>query len=183
MSQEKTYQDWSLRLAFSLPIVLIVVVAGLVYLPRLWAKPAQYDFVYARDISSELSVPEMTCPTMWVENGSLVKQDGYTPNGESVTGCENIVYRYDVTTGQSRRISFVEASALKYQTGTRSKDGYEVRLSYGNSGPFGGSGGAIYLSGQGVSKQLQLAGIDPNNMYNFQFNNMYNFQFVGWIEK
>lgn len=176
MSQEKTYQDWSLRLAFSLPIVLIVVVAGLVYLPRLWAKPAQYDFVYARDISSELSVPEMTCPTMWIENGSLVKQDGYTPNGESVTGCENIVYRYDVTTGQSRRISFVEASALKYQTGTRSKDGYEVRLSYGNSGPFGGSSRpAIYLSGQGVSNQLQLTGIDPNNMYNFQF--------VGWIEK
>ncbi|MEI8103954.1 MAG: hypothetical protein WCG84_03600 [Candidatus Moraniibacteriota bacterium] len=175
MLQEKTYQDWSLRLAFALPVLLIVVVAGMVYLPRLWAKPAQYDFVYMRD-DVTTRAPGIACPTVWIENGSLVKSDGYTPDRTSNAGCENILYRYDVATGATRRVSFDEASALKYQIGAQSKDGYEVRLSYGNSGPFGGSSGpAVYLSGQGISKQLQLAGIDLSSMYNFHF--------LGWIEK
>lgn len=174
MSQEKIYQDWSLRLAFALPVVLIIVVAGVVYLPRLWAKPAQYDFVYAKDIS--IPAPGITCRTVWVENGSLVKQEGYNPNGKSTVGCENILYRYDVLTGQSRRISYNEASVLKYQAGFQSEDGYEVKVGYGNGGPFGGSSEpAMYLSGQGTSKKLQLTGIDLNSAYNFQF--------IGWIEK
>jgi len=176
MPQEKTYQDWSLRLAFALPIVLIVVVAGVVYLPRLWAQPAQYDFVYTRDMSSEPPAPGMRCSRAWVENGSLVKWEGYNSDGKNDTSCENILYRYDAATGQSRRISFDEASTLKYQASVRSEDGYEVKWVFGNSGPFGGSSEpAMYLSGQGTSKKLQLTGIDPNSVYNFQF--------IGWIEK
>lgn len=177
MTRENKYQDWALRLAILLPVLLFVLVAGAVYLPRLWAKPAQYDFVYAKQSSGNAAYD------VSVENGVLVKEenpDGIAPEDiakHDVVLIEPKLYRYHVATGESERITFDTAATLRYQTGVVSKDGYEVKTGYGySSGPFGGSNEAsIYLRSHGASTKIDLTGIDRGNLYNFQF--------VGWLEK
>ncbi len=165
-----------MRLALGLPVLLIVFVAGAIFLPRLWAKPAQYDFVYSKN----LSTPDVAYDVS-VENGTLVKDMNPggidTPDGTppSVAPQEPKLYVYHVATGESQRISFDDAAALHYQNGPTSRDGYEVRVGSGG-GPFSGSGeSAIYLRGHGVSTKLTLTGISQNDTYTFQF--------IGWVEK
>ena len=177
MAQETKYQDWSLRLALALPALLIVFVAGAVYLPRLWAKPAQYDFVYTKEVDGNALYD------VSVENGTLVKEEnpgGIAPEdiakGDAVL-TEPKLYRYHVATGASERVSFDEAAALRYQNGLASKDGYEVKTSSGyGGGPFGGGNyePAVYLRGHNASAKITLTGIDARDLYGFRF--------IGWIE-
>jgi hypothetical protein len=177
MSQETKYQDWSLRLAVALPVLLIVFVAGAIYLPRFWAKPAQYDFVYTKQSTGNEAY------SVSRENNSLVKEEnpsGIAPEdltkGNAVL-VEPKLYRYHVATGESDRISFDEAATLRYQNRVQSQDGYEVTTGGYGGGLFFGSSSkpAIYLRSHGASTKITLTGIDTYNLYNFQF--------IGWVEK
>lgn len=95
------------------------------------------------------------------------------------------LYLYDVSSNSAKTITPIEAEAYTLGGEATSPDGFKVQGgSYGSvmpmlstlfwvgSGSYGNSG--YYLSGRGIAKELNLAGIDQNNYYNFRF--------LGWVK-
>lgn len=169
-------KNWSLWLSVALPLAMIVFVAASIYLPRLWAPKPTYSFVYtANDTTKGYVIPQYV---VRVVNGQLVRedtvQDMTTPLASRPQYVEPHLYRYDVTTGESRSITFDEAVQLKLDDTSNSPDGFKVAQGGGYSGPFGGgSEPAVYMTGHSVSQKLDLRGV----------SNVYDFEFVGWVVK
>ena len=161
-----------LILGISVPILMILFVAGSIYLPGLFIKP-KYNFIY-------VSGDDYYYGRQYsVINGQLVKNevkppDYYRPRTEPK------LFIHDVSNNESREISFEEAQKLNLDSNIISKDGFEVI--YGSRGdgifPFfffsGRDYNSRYISGHNVSKKL-----------NVQFNGSYynGFQFIAWINK
>lgn len=169
-------KDWSLWLAIALPFAMILFVAASIYLPRLWAPIPTFDFVYAaNDMSKGYGVPMYNVRVLdgkIIKEESFIPQDEPTPVNKQQNYIEPHLYRYDISTGESKNLTFEEAEKLKLDDREKSPDGFDVSQGGGYSGPFGGgSGPAIYLVGHSVSQKLDLRGVD----------NVYDFEFIGWV--
>lgn len=166
----------TLILGISIPILMILFVAGSIYLPGLFIKP-HFNFLYV--FSDDYYYNE---PQYLVDNGRLVKseikqtdnQNNYPPKKESK------LYIYDVTKNESQEISLEQAQNLDLDSKSKSPDGFEVV--YGSRGDgffpfFWGSGSdynSRYLKGRNISRKLDLK---INDSYNY-----YSFRFLGWIK-
>jgi hypothetical protein len=160
-----TKKDWPVWLAVAIPFAMVAFVAASIYLPRLWAPEPRYGFLYQVE---EYGVSA----ALRVEDGVLVREEAGREEG--VKQVEPRLYLYDAATGESRGISFGEAGKLRLDDRKASPDGFTVKAGGGYGGPFGGSSGpSVYLAGHGVSKKLDLRGVDSP----------YEFQFIGWVEK
>lgn len=170
-------RNFSLIAAISIPLLMIVFVAGSIYLPGLFVKP-HFNFLYVSGQDYPYGRQRYT-----VENGRLVQQEitklesrGYYPPRQ-----EARLFVHDVAKNESREISFQEAQRLTLDPSLQSPDGFEVV--YGNRGNgvfalFFGSRSdynARYLTGHNVSKKLNLKFSGDSQYTNF-------FQFLGWIQ-
>ncbi len=165
----------TLILGLSIPVLMILFVAGSIYLPGLFVQP-KINFLY---VSGSNSYYYGNGWQYGIQEGRIIKNgvsqpiDGYydpMPSGAKL-------FIYDVVKNESREIFFQEAQNLSINSNNISEDGFEI--TYGNRGdsffPFYYSGtdyNTRYIVGHNVSKKLnlQLSG------------SYYDFRFLGWIQ-
>ncbi|MDP2598581.1 MAG: hypothetical protein Q8P49_01995 [Candidatus Liptonbacteria bacterium] len=162
---ENIKKNFSLYIGLAIPVAMILVVAIVVYAPRvLYTVPSpQYDFLYAvgdnvvftaygRDV-----YPYPAYKGVWpkyvytVENGKLKRTEAEIPPSQEgvVILLEDIqpkFYIHDTATNKSTQVSFEDAQALTLDTGVRSPDGFEVARGTGGGEvfPFFSGGGSNY---------------------------------------
>ncbi|MBI2609597.1 hypothetical protein HYW53_00275 [Candidatus Giovannonibacteria bacterium] len=161
----------TLIIGLTIPLVMILVVAGSIYLPSLFVSP-KYDFIYISSASYSSRY------TYAVENEKLIRTERPAEERSmSRTIFDEKIYYYGIEENKSREISFDEASRLNLVSSYKSPDGFEI--SYGSSGDgifpfFPRSSRDRYLKGNGVAKKLNM---EAGNIY------AYDFQFIGWVKK
>lgn len=172
----KIKENLALIAALAVPVLMIILVALAIYVPRSWAKP-QYDFIYTTEYNYYYRFS--------VINGSLVidqTPDPSVPSPEPISRpvkdpFETIVpkvFLHHTDTDTNEEITLDRAKALKLIGDQKSPDGFEVTR--GDSGPlfFGGNNyNTFYLNGHHLSKKITLM---SSNQYN-------DFHLIGWIQK
>jgi len=178
MTMEMIKKNITLVIGISIPILMILFVAGSIYLPGLFIKP-HFNFLY---VSGNDSYYYYNNGYQYsVQNDKLIKNEIRQLENQNYNPprVESKLYIYDVAKNESREISFEEAQNLNLDSNNMSPDGFEV--TYGSRGdgffPFFFRSerdyNTRYLKGHNVSKKLnlQLSG----SYYN-------NFRFIGWIK-
>ncbi len=193
MNKSSLKSNLPIILAFAIPVLMIVIVALVVYLPALFLNP-QSDFVYATQLGQKS--PLYTGARYIVTDGKIsvecfdayrapfVKEDLAAPTllpKEACTATNSdagTLFLHDVETNKSKELSFTDAQALTLNNKPISPDGYEVVSAQYNGDIFpfisGATGyGTKYLKGRYGSKKLDLQ--LATDSYN-------NFTFIGWVE-
>ena len=193
---EKIKQNLALTIGLAIPVAMVLLIAGMVYLPRLFMGtpvPA-YDFVYAQGENvlypsqmSYATYPNNPCALHYyaIEKGLLVKKPNTQPTentmyckSQPVVDVEPTFYRHDTIANKSTQLSFEEASMLLYVTGPKSPDGFEV-VHGGRGGFFPFFYGSYDYSSQYLKKGSSIQKLDmqiaSDRYYNGGENNL------GWV--
>lgn len=182
-------KNFVLLLAFSLPVVLVLVVALSVYLPSRFLS-TRYDFVYTA-CTDGATMYYYNCghftPVQYeVRDGKLgvvpvdPQQDA---NGNGVPDVQEQASRrlflHDTKKNESTEITLDQAKALQLSGLLTSPDGVLVSSGYSSSGDFllfgGGSTYGYYLTKGKAKSELHLIGSANRSYYDRDF------QFVGWV--
>ena len=163
----------SLWIGFAIPVLMILFVVAAIYLPRVFAEPLNYDFVYM--IGDNYYGGDY----YQVQNGTLIKVEQAMPVGSVPTPkLQSQFFIYDAQTNTTKEISFDDAVKLKFDSSYESPDGFQVQQGNysGDFFPFfgGGYNNGIYLEGGGVSRKINV------NVARDPYRNQ-NFQFLGWV--
>lgn len=156
-----------LLIGIGLPVLLILYILFVTYIPSLYAKPA-YDFIYAQNCSYEYTIHIVGSKIIAdIRDNYNIYQTNPLP---ADPGC---LYLYDVHTDSSRQISLSEADMFSINSSTKSPDGYTVEKDTEYPGGvfplfwYGGGDTGYYLTGHGLHRGIA--------------NSSYDFQFLGWI--
>jgi hypothetical protein len=182
-----TQNKWPLYIAIGLPVLFIAGLIGAVYIPQLFAKPAQYDFLYAVRNSNEYYGQ-----TYVVEKGKIVKRYLPPPVELKPTDVKNYqavvidsIYLYEVASDKSRELTLEEAQALNLDQNPKAPDGYMLTGGQTDggliTGLFGGNRdyNARYLKNGFYSKQIYLTQADSRSYYYGPGG----INFLGWVIK
>jgi hypothetical protein len=164
-----------LIIGLSIPILLIVGIATIIYIPGLFIHP-KTNFLYVLNNGNYGN----NCDQYEVSAGALQRVAANPPFPESKAPCapEAQLYVYDVAQQRSSAISFTDAQALRLDAGSQSPDGFSIEQG-GRGGDFlfmfGGYSdyNSHYLVGDGVSQKINVT--ESGNYYSNQF------RFLGWI--
>jgi len=159
----------SLIIGFSLPLVMIIVVAISIYIPQMFLHP-KYNFLYSTD-TDYTGVQIYT-----VANQHLSEQ--FPTDVQTTPAPSPQLFVHNVTTNESKAITNDEAKKLTLDPSIESPDGYRLQEGNSNSGffPFFGGGSyesSQYLVGHNASKRLNL------KYYTARY--YYPVHFIGWI--
>ncbi len=166
-----------LIIALCIPILMILLVAGFIYLPSLGNKP-KYNFLYMTGNSySYLGGNQYI-----VSGGHLTYNPPPPPNnGDLVIKPDNSLphfYLYNVAQNTATEVFFGQARNYTLDSSNTSPDGYVVvRGNYSGGDLFFGGGGGDYnswfIKGHNRSRKLNLK---------LTGSDYYNFQFLGWTQ-
>ena len=188
--KEFVKKNFILIIAFSLPLILIIVVALSSVLPSLWLT-TNYNFVYA-SCWDGTSRYYYRCDN-YLENrysvvgGKLqIREAGQYQDSDNdgvVDREENYsarLFLHDTETNESREITEAEAQSLDLNGLITSPDGVTVSGHYDRGAGFflvfdSGSSYGYYLTKGGARQRLNL--INDDNHYYYRNN----FQFIGWV--
>jgi len=176
--------------AFLLPVVLILGIAGLAYIQPLFVR-TQYNFVYAT-CGSGTDFNRYNCGgylnSLYVEGGNLVvlaispaqdSDNNRVPDVEE--NFDTRLFLHNNETNESREVTLQEAQKLTLSGLLTSPDGVAVLSSYDNNSDFffifggGGSQYGYYLSKRDNRRKLNLINADGRYYYRD------NFKFIGWV--
>lgn len=161
----------ALIVGISIPVLMIVLVAAAIYLPRLFYHPA-YNFLYT-------SGDYLPTQQFDVKDGKLVKNN-IPPTPATTPPEEAKLYIYDVSSDMSTEVSFADAQNLNLDSRIESPDGFEIVSGGHHDGlfPFSFSSDSDYcsqyISGHNVSSKLDLKRTGDSYCGNFRF--------IGWIQ-
>ena len=166
----KTGEKISLILGVSIPVLMILFVAGSIYLPGLFVQP-RFNFLYATgDIY-------YTHQQYSVENGRLIKHEVEPRKFEVTPPPAPKLFLHNATENKNREISFEEASSLKLRDSIESPDGFKIV--YGNDA----DGGILFLFGPSTDYSTNyLVGHGTSKKLNIEKGAGSYFRFLGWIE-
>ena len=166
-----------LIIALCIPVLMIILVAGFIYLPGIGKKPT-HNFLY---ITGNDSTYESQGVQYLIRDGYLVKNQLPTttppayPYPPKISTGDASFYVYDVTKNISFEITFEQARKYKLDPSNKSSDGYVLERGQGGDFPFGGSSdyNSWFIKGynRSVKLNLKLVGVG-----------YYDFQFLGWVE-
>ena len=159
--------------ALAVPVLMILIVAGMIYLPQLNQKP-KYGFVYMSDNNSNYyygyQVQGDRLSYVASPNDNLTNQSNIPPH----------FYLYDTARGEATELTLAQAQAYKLNPVQTSPDGYVVEQGNGSGGGFiFGSSSSDYsswfLKGHNFSRKLNL------KLVYSPYGSYYNFRFLGWV--
>jgi len=152
---EKIKQNLALVVGLAIPVAMVIIIALVIYIPRFFTEPPQYDFVYAVGEgiyypTSPYSYPEgpyaYPVKGVWpqyfyqVVDGKLVRKDAGDPpmeyKGIPVADVGPKFYLHHVTANTSVPITFEDAEKYVLDTSMRSPDGWEIAGPSGSGGIF-----------------------------------------------
>lgn len=184
-------KNFALVLAFSLPVLLIVVIALSAYLPSLFIS-TDYNFVYSLCADGTNNYYSYRCDNYLqkrysVVNGQLIVNDIDPALDSDDEGIPDVkegytarLFLHDTQSNQTREITQEEAQSLTLNELITSPDGVSVSSHYDRGADFflifdGGSTYGYYLMKGNAKSKLNL--INDDNRYYYQDN----FQFIGWV--
>lgn len=159
-------KNMPLIVGIAIPILMIVFVAGSIYIPSLFVHP-RFDFIYTTDNTYDI-VP------FTVVNGKLTQQQPTCRNPCPTPPAISTLYIHETVTDTNKVISLNDAHVLRLYDNSQSPDGFTVEQgSYNDGFPFffGGSSdyNNFYLKGGVASRKITLS------------TTQWNFHLVGWI--
>lgn len=173
-------------LAFVLPLALILIVAGSVYLPNLFLK-TEYDFIYAACNTSSYYDCQNEIPQRFgVEDGKVI----FTPPSKlpereqwSIDEVSDVrFFFHDTEKNESREITFKDVSRYSLSPLVTSPDGVTFGRGWDNNDDFffmmSGRSNYEYTLSKGRSRsKLYLVNNDNDYYYNRSIH------FLGWVLK
>ncbi len=154
---DKIKQNIALTVGFAIPVIMMLVIAGVIYFPRWFNEvaPPQHDFIYAAGDGviypahgGTYAYPTYAYPTKgaWPkytyriaggkltrhESGPIPPEYGQMPIVED----EPKFFVYHVATHTSEPITFEAAALYTLDQGAKSPDGYEVVRGNSSNGGF-----------------------------------------------
>lgn len=174
MNKPKNVVLW---VALAIPVLMVLFVAGSIYIPQRGIEPPTHDFIYTlRNYSDgyEYSVGA---------DGKMVRdklpQENFpktTPAG--VANAPTRFFRHDVQTNTSEELAFEAVASLRLDNTNTSPDGYELRR--------GGQGGGVFpfiFSEGNYDDQFLVKGNRSIKLKLKKITDPYYspFQFMGWI--
>lgn len=183
-------ENFTILLAFVLPLVLIVGVAISVYLPST-SLSTKYNFVYSSCFGGtdyySYQCDKYLQNRFSVVNNKIIlnpidpKQD--SDNNDILDVNESYTARlflHDTQKNESREITLEEAQTFTFDNLLTSPDGVTVSNHYNRGGDFfifgGGSSSYGYYLTKGKGR-IKLELINSSDQYYYQNN----FQFIGWV--
>lgn len=179
-----------LVVAFSLPILLLVVVALSAYLPSAFLS-TNYNFVYAACIDDANRWSYRCDPYLQqkysVVDGQVVANEidpTQDSDGDDIPdvqeGYDARLFLYDTLANETREITIEEAAGLQLNELVTSPDGVSVANQYDRGADFflfynGGSNYGHYLVKGNAKSKLNV--ITDNDRYYYGDN----FEFLGWV--
>lgn len=181
ISMEKLKQNFALWIGLGIPVLMIIVIAGIIYIPRWFntTPPPQYDFLYI--VGEEGAIvfgydryapyPAYPVKGVWpryiyrVSEGKIIREEsGPQPAGAPVLPVVDIVpkfYFHRVAINSSTPISFDDAAKYTLDTAAKSLDGWEIVRGQCGGGffPFyerSCDGNAHYLKKGAAATKLEL---------------------------
>lgn len=142
----------SLIIGISLPILLILIIVAVVYIPRVFMKPV-FNFLYVTGPSYS------TYGKFYVVNGDLSEKapkDDY----ERIKFEKIQLFKYDVESKESYEITFQDAREFSLKAANNSPDDFSIeRRRVGSSFfSYSGSNYDLYLKKGSFSKRLKVKG-------------------------
>jgi hypothetical protein len=161
-----------LILALCVPLVMIVLVAGAIYLPSIGKKP-NYNFLYVSNTDYYNS------DRYFVADHKLVVEEKIYRDYEMIKSPQTSkgnLYLYNIQTNTAQDVSLEEAQKYILDASKTSPDGYEVTRGSGGGGGFLFGGGysdynSYFIRGHNRALKLNLktVGTYPD------------MQFIGWV--
>ena len=160
-----------LIIGLCIPVLMIVIVALSILIPKAFAPKPSYSFIYA----TWKQYPQYR---YYVREGKIILEDCNPPYKDYKDALNRPrLFVYDVTLNECKRITFEEAQSYKLNDKCKSPDGFEViRGSYDSYDPFFYSSrdyNAIYLKGHHISKKIDIGKVADYYWHKFEF--------IGWI--
>jgi hypothetical protein len=159
-------ENLSLYIAFSIPIVMIVLVLLSIYLPGVFMKPKN-NFLYVISHSYGMESEYI------VEDEKIIENENYILKEDSFIAVNNLkpkIYFYDIDLGEARKLSFDEARAFDLDISSESPDDFEFTY---NS----------YFVGYDSYKELLLKNSYTSKKVNIPESEInLNFIFLGWVK-
>jgi hypothetical protein len=172
-------KNFTLVVAVSLPVIMIVAIALAIHLPRSQTNP-QHDFIYSVNSqypsSTQYRIIERKLQRF--EATELRSPQLTVPSTDLVVATDPILYVHDTSENTSKSISFEEAQKFSLDPGNISPDGFKIARGNENfsllSMLFGGRDdyNTHYLTKGNTIKELNLA---------TQRDYYYDFNFLGWV--
>ena len=147
-------KEKSFYIGIAIPFCMIFFLIAGIYIPRYLAPRPQYNFVYTENEYYRTNKFE-------VENGKIRERNNTHPKANR----EAKLMLYNLATHEKKELTFDEMKSLKVNEKSRSKDGYEIKLSLTSSHNYQG-----YLTGYFTSWPLNLGSNNSSK------------RFIGWIE-
>ena len=164
-----------LILGLSIPILMILFVAGSIYLPGLFVQP-KFNFLYATGYAAGDDYYYNRYYS--VQNGRLIKNEVEHPEYYTGKRTELRLYIHDMTKNESQEISFSGAQKLILNSNYQSPDGFEIDCGRRSQGIF-----SIFIGSSRDCSTRFIKGHNASKKLNVQLSGSYyrNFQFLGWI--
>ncbi|HEY4478629.1 MAG TPA: hypothetical protein VI775_02195 [Candidatus Paceibacterota bacterium] len=150
-------ENITLIIGIALPIIFIIIISLVIYLPSLSINP-KYDFIYSINDNNYYYIKD--------ENDKEIKKT---------------YYLYDIENNTSHKIESVDIEKYSLDPGPSSPDGYTVSYGYDNNGIFEIFGSNSNRNGYYISKgnaRKRLGGLNPNQQYYYNGS----FELIGWIK-
>lgn len=159
----KLKEKLPLFVGIGLPLLLILYVAVIAYLPSLFVKP-KYNFIYAEGYYNDYNIN--------VLNGKISIEPRYDYGNKTYRSAQPTLFLYDVTNDKSTQISLDQAYSYNLDPSSKSLDGFTVGRHESDASYFpfffGRYDRGTYLMGKGLNRRITE-------------RDYYNFKFVGWI--
>lgn len=182
-------KNYAVILAFVLPVLLIVVVAAVTYVPSLFLS-TQYNFIYATcDIGTDYYYDSRCSEYLQhryaidgdklvVNDGDFIVDSNHDGKPDTDKKYSSRIFLHDTARNESREISQQEAQSLSFNGLLTSPDGVTVSNQYDNGAEFlffdSGSSYNYYLVKGKSKRKIDL--INDDNRYYYRDN----IRFLGW---
>lgn len=175
-------QNLPLVIGLAIPVVLVVALAAIIYVPRLYLKPT-VDFVYAvGSYPTYINNAENTRTEYRLVNGRLTKTvSPYTaekPYYDTESPPE--FYRYAVAENKNTPLTEQEITQLNLDPSVEAPDGFKVNNAYSRDNIFEAVFGGRDSSQQVLEKGSVAVKI---NLVSDADRYSYDFDFIGWVEE
>ena len=181
----------TLIIGVSLPIIFIIIIAIVIFVPSLSIKP-EHNFVYV-DVNSNNNYysGNVYKNSFVIKDGKIVKEPASNleylqEQNKKYTNYKLIeaptLYLYNVIENTAKQITLDEANNYTFDPGPSSPDGYTVKFERNSDGIFEIFGSNNNSSGYFIEKnrgKKKLTGLTLENG-NYYYNS--NFQLIGWIK-
>jgi len=166
-----------------IPILMIIFVAGSIYIPNLFTQP-KFNFLYAT--GGECFCSQYNQPYS-IQNSKLIKNKipilTITPNARDIS-CDlpqnaAKLFIHDTVKNENEQITFATAQQLNLDPNNKSPDGFEIT----RGGMQGSIFSLLFYADSRYDKSSALQGHYASKKFNAQtLGPCNNFRFIGWIK-